>query len=265
MADGYTTDDLTAAFEKLGVEEGSTVYVISALWRVPGYAGAVETVAQAYYEALRSVVGPTGTIAVPAHSQNLCGTDVVFDLETTPSRERGILSEYVRLLPGARRSFHPFNSYAAIGPEADAITADVSRHAYGPLTPEARLIGLGARTVTIGLPPNITTTVHHVEQMMAVPYRYTKEFMHPVVRDGKVNVEPFYLYVWYREADLHRSQNKPLFRALAERMEIREETLGRGKLYSYRNDEFFDHSLPIVRDDPYIWCSQPPTVRPWQR
>jgi aminoglycoside 3-N-acetyltransferase len=262
---GYTADDLVTLFERLGVEPGTVVYVISALWRVPGYDGEPETLARTYYEALRRVVGDEGTIVVPTHSQNLCNTDIPFDLDRTPSHERGIFSEYIRLLPEAKRSFHPFNSYAAVGPRADEITADVSRHAYGPFTPEARMIDLQARTVTIGLPPNITTTVHHVEQTMSVPYRYTKEFMHPVVRDGVVEVEPFYLYVWYREADLNRSLNRPLLRALAERMEIREEALGRGKFHSYRTDEFFHHSLRVFKENPYVWCATPPTVRPWQR
>ena len=261
----YTADDLVRVFERLGVEQGGIVYVISALWRVPGYDGPPEAVAGAYYDALRMAVGDDGTIVVPTHSQNLCNTDTPFDLERTPSHERGIFSEHVRLLPDAKRSFHPFNSYAAVGPQAEQITVDVSRHAYGPFTPEARLIELGARTVTIGLPPNITTTVHHVEQVMSVPYRYTKEFMHPVVRDPVVSVEPFYLYVWYREADLHRSLNRPLLQALAGRMEIRQETLGRGRLHSYRSDEFFRHALPVFKENPYVWCAAPPTVRPWQR
>ena len=261
----YTIDDLVQCFTRLGVEKDSVVYVISALWRIPGYDGPAQAVCAGYYQALRQVVGEGGTIVVPTHSQNLCNTDIPFDLNNTPSHERGIFSEYVRLLPGARRSFHPFNSYAAVGPAAEAITADVARHAYGPMTPESRMIDMGARAVIIGMPPNITTTVHHVEQVMAVPYRYTKEFLHPVVRGSETVIEPFYLYVWYREADLDRSLNRPLIKILSERMEIREEQLGRGKLYSYRNDEFFHLSLPIVNDNPYIWCTTPPKIRPWQK
>jgi aminoglycoside 3-N-acetyltransferase len=261
----YDIDDIASCFRQLGVTSGDTAYVISALWKMPGFAGNPDEAPAAYYQALRRVVGENGTIVVPTHSQNLCNTDIPFDLDKTPSHERGMFSEYVRLLPGAVRSFHPFNSYAAVGPAAEALCADVSRHAYGPLTPEARMIETQAKVLVIGMPPNITTTVHHVEQMMAVPYRYTKEFMHPVVRDGEVVIEPFYLYVWYRDCDLTRSVNIPLLRMLGEVMQIKNAPLGRGKIHCYRIDEFFRHSLPIFARDIYVWCETPPTIRPWRK
>jgi aminoglycoside 3-N-acetyltransferase len=261
----YDTEDLANAFEALGAERGALVYVISALWRMPGFSGPANLAPYAFYDALRQVVGEEGTIVVPAHSQNLCNTDVTFDLEKTPSHDRGIFSEFVRLLPGARRSFHPFNSYAALGPLADALTADVSRHAYGPFSPEARMIEHGALVINIGMPPNICTTVHHVEQVMNVPYRYTKEFMQPVARGGGVSVEPFYLYVWYREADLVRSQNKPLFKELREKIDIRDVVVERGTMHSYRIDAFFEESLKIFKRSPYVWCAAEPTIRPWRK
>ena len=261
----YDLPGLVSCFAGLGIRPGSVVYVLSAMWRVPGYAGPVESMCGAYYEALRRLVDDSGTIVVPTHSQNLCNTDIVFDLDVTPSYERGIFAEHVRQLPAARRSFHPFNSYAAVGPHAEAITADVSRHAYGPMTPEARMIEMGARVLIIGLPPNVITTVHHVEQVMAVPYRYTKEFMHPVMRGGEVVVEPFYLYVWYRNADIERDQNRSLLQALAKRMEIRTARLGRGELHSYGMDDFFREAVPIFAEDPYTWCSTAPTIRPWRQ
>jgi aminoglycoside 3-N-acetyltransferase len=261
----YDTDDLAGAFRTLGVERGGIVYVISALWRMPGFSGPPNLAPNAFYEGLRQVLGDEGTIVVPTHSQNLCNTDVTFDPQNTPSVDRGIFSEFVRLLPGARRSFHPFNSYAALGPMAEALTADAPRHAYGPFSPESRMIDHGALVLNIGVPPNICTTVHHVEQTMSVPYRYTKEFMQPVVRDGSVSVEPFYLYVWYREADLVRSQNKPLFKELREKIDIRDVRVDRGTMHSYRIDDFFEESLKIFNRSPYVWCAAEPTIRPWRK
>ena len=60
--------------------------------------------------------------------------------------------------------------------------------------------------------------IHHIEQLMGVPYRYTKEFNHPVLRNGIIQYEPFYLFVRYLdsevEIDLDIKFSHTLFRGL---------------------------------------------------
>ena len=267
MTSQYSEADLVRAWEELGAGDHSVVYVISSLWRVPGFAGgADQELAASIFRTLATVMPAGGTIVVPTHSHNLCNTEVTFDLAATPSFERGVFSEYVRLQPGAHRSFHPFNSYAAVGPQAEPLTAAVSRHGYGPETPEARLIDANALSILIGLGPNITTTIHHIEHVMGVPYRYTKEFVHPVVRSGEVVREPFYMYVTYRGLDLVRSRNKSLFASLDGQLEVRQHQLGRqGQLHSFGMREFYRHATKAYAHDIYEWCATPPTVRPYQQ
>jgi aminoglycoside 3-N-acetyltransferase len=261
----YSFADMVDAYGRLGLERGSIVYVISSLWHVPDYAdGPSDELAPAHYRALREVVGDGGTIVVPTSTLKLCNTEIPFDPGATPSQDRGIFAEFVRTLPDARRSFHPFASYAAVGPMSDAIVADVSRHGYGPETPEARFVEAGARVVNIGLPANICTAVHHAEQVMGVPYRFTKEFIHPVVRDGDIRPEPFYLFVQYPGIGVERDYNRTLFSALAERIEIREAPLGRGRVCSYGLDDFHRQTTRLMADDIYIWCKTPPQERPYQ-
>ena len=261
----YGYSDLVDAYAGLGVRAGGLVYVTSRLLGVADYeergSGALM---DAHYRALRECLGEEGTIVVATASTVLCNTDLTFDLDKTPCNESGAFSEYVRTLPGTRRSFHPFVSYAANGPLADAITGDVSRHVYGPETPEGRMVERDALHVSMGLPPNKTcSTVHHVEQVMAVPYRYTKEFMHPVRRENGVETEPFYMHVWYRDMDFERDGNQKLFRELAKHMEIRETRVGQGEIHAYSMKDFFNHSCRIFVDDIYIYCRNPPTQRPY--
>ncbi len=261
----YGRDDLANAFKSLGVGNYPIIYIISALWHFPGCSDCDDAdLPRMFYETIRDCAGSNVTIAAPTTTQNLCNTDIAFDPDATPAHERGILSEYIRTLPGAKRSFHPFNSYAAIGPLADEITAKVARSAYGPETPEARMIEKGALVINLGLPPNICTTVHHVEHVMAVPYRYTKEFMHPVVRPHGIETEPFYLYVWYRGIDLQRSMNKPLFGKLKSRIDLRETRIGSGRIFSYPIADFYREAVKIYAEDIYTWCSAPPTIRPYR-
>ena len=82
---------------------------------------------------------------------------------------------------------HPFASYSAIGKRGKDIVLDVSSFAYGPDSPEDRLIELEAKRVGVGILPTKTTSIHHVEQQVAVPYRYTKEFYHPILVGRKKN------------------------------------------------------------------------------
>lgn len=263
----YTFDDLLAAYAALGVAAGRVVYVTADLTPLGAFADMSrrEAVLEAHFRALTRLLGPTGTLAVGAGSTNLCNTDIPFDPATTPAHGVGVFSEWVRKQPGARRSFHPFVSYAAVGARAEEITAKVSRHAYGPESPEGRMIALDGLAISIGLFPRHTcSTVHHVEHLMAVPYRYTKEFVHPVAREGAVVREPFYMYVWYRDCGIRRSNTKHIFRRLEGTDLIAEAAVGAGSIWSYSMRRFVDAVVPLFIENMYIWCEEPPATRPWR-
>jgi aminoglycoside 3-N-acetyltransferase len=263
---GYRLRDIEAGLHAVGVGRGDTVYVISSLSRLPGLDGYEQTAdtSTAFYGALRSALGDDGTIVVPTSSQNLCNTSIPFDPVTTPSFERGLFPEYVRALKGAKRSFHPFTSYTAIGSKAAYITENATRHAYGPGTPEARMIDMDAKFLALGVGPNIITTVHHVEHMMGVPYRYHKEFVHPVVRNAHTNEELFYQFVWYSDADVQASQNRRLFARLEGKLHIAHAALGRGRISCLSLSQFYELSVREFADDIYVWCDHLPTIRPYR-
>lgn len=265
MTYGYS--DIIEAYGSVGVGPGEVVYVTSNIGRLMVFESpGKEAVLKAHFDALMELLGPQGTLVCATATLNLCNTDIAYDPATTPSNYAGMLSEYIRQQDGAVRSFHPFRSYCAIGARAEEIAADVSRAAYGPFTPEARLVEMDALSLPVGQHPNLTaSTVHHCEQTMAVPYRYMKEYMHPVVRDGKIVIEPFYLYVWYRNSDIERSLCKWVMNDFMDKHEVRSAGLGRGVVHCYRTRAFFDNTIRLMKDDPYIWCETPPTIRPWRK
>ena len=262
----YTYDDIRRAYSAVGVERNRVVYVVSEFWRLREYAdNGPAAVCAAHYRALRDLLGDGGTLVVSTASPQLINTETVFDPRTTPSRDVGIFSEYVRQLPGARRSFHPFISYAAIGPQAEDIVANCSPHAYGPESPESRLCHIGARNIAVGMSPDIAcSTAHHVEHVCGVPFRYMKEFVHPVLRDDQVVKEPFYLHVWYRDTGMVKDRYRGLFRRLDGKLEIRTASLGRGTVYGYETGEFFRLACAIVAHEPYVSCEVQPQTRPYR-
>lgn len=263
----YGYHDIVDAYRRIGVGPGKVVYAASDILRVADYEERGSTpLMEAHYRALREVLGPEGTLVVPTASTQLCNSDTPFHPAETPSFRVGSFSEYVRTRPETLRSFHPFTSYSAVGLRAAEITSNVSRHAFGPETPMARMIDRDAMAVCIGILPNWScSAVHHVEQVVGVPYRYIKEFVHPVVRGDEVLHEPFYMHVWYREIDMKRNHNERLFAKLRDKMEIREGELGFGKVYGYSLEEFYSHACRIFADDIYIWWETPPSARPYSR
>lgn len=256
----YTFDDLVAAYAEVGVAAARVVVVCGDFGRLMAFEKpGKDAVLKAHLDALLHLLGPEGTLVVPTHSMNLLGTDIPFDPATTPSWRAGALSEYVRTQPGATRSFHPYVSYAALGPRAAAITEDVTRHVYGPETPEARLIDMDALHVGVGMPVRVTqATIHHIEQLMAVPYRYTREYLHPVVRAGAVRVEPFYMFVRYLSSGVQRNYNKRIFEAFEQRHTIRRAPLGRSEIASYEMRALYDHAIEMFKHNIFVWAEAPP-------
>ena len=267
----YTAEDLRKAYEALGVSLGGVIFVVSELWRLRELSGAdggdPHAVPRTHYRVLRDLLGSEGTLCVLAASTNLCNTDRPFDPQATPSDGVGIFSEFVRTLPEARRSFHPFVSHAAIGPLADHITQDVARHSFGPETPQARLIELDALTVSIGMRSNLSCcTGHHVEYLMNVPFRYTKEFIHPVVRNSDLKSEPFYMHVWYRDIGMVKDRYVKLFDILTNEhgFRIKEAKVGRGTIFSYSMREFYRKAVKVLAKDIYVSCKERPHTYPFR-
>jgi aminoglycoside 3-N-acetyltransferase len=262
---GYSYEDLRLAYEKLGVEKGKVVWVTGDLVCLgpPKYRNRDE-ILEAHYRALRGSVGDKGTIVVPTASLNLCNTDIPFDLEKTPSR-MGVLTEYIRQKEGSIRSFHPFVSQTAIGRYAHEICGNSSRHPFGPETPHARMIDLNTLCISIGLHPHLTgTVIHHVEMVMGVPYRYVKEFNHPVVREGKISYEPFYMNVWYRECEIKRDRKK-IFEHFLAKYDMKTIDAGSGKIYSYSMADFYKSAVQSFKNDIYVYLDKEPQVKPYTK
>lgn len=265
----YTYAELIEAYRKIGISSGKTVLLKTDLRFLGPYeANGREETLKAHFNALADLVDlGKGTLVVQTHSTNICNTNTPYDIANTPSM-RGALTEFIRTQQGAVRSWHPFMSHTAIGNDADYICNNVSRHHYGFETPKSRMLDKDTICVSIGLEPRKTCSyVHYMEMAMGVPYRYTKEFVHPIVKaDGAVEEELFYMFVWYRGIDLIRDENRKLMQYCHKSgLSINEAKIGRGKVYSYSCNEFCSHVQKFLCDDIYGWTSTPPQTRPYRK
>jgi len=263
---GYNVADLYSAYEAVGVTRGSTVSLKTDLRLLGPYSGEGSPL-EAHFRVLAELIDlKRGTLVVTTANTSLCNTDTVFDPATTPSA-MGVLSEFIRHQPGAVRSFHPFLSYTAVGREARELCLDVSRHGFGPESPKARLLERDTLVVSLGQHVRLTASVlHHAEMLMGVPYRYTKEFMHPVQRPSGVKIEPFYMFVWYRECGIDHDGVEKIFNFYTRAGgTMREVELGRGRIYSVPLRPYFESNLLALKEDPYMFLKQVPEAKPYRR
>ena len=159
------------------------------------------------YEVIRELIKNHGTIFVPTGNINLCNTNIIFDLFNTPSNKMGAFSEYVRKLESSVRSLHPYWSVTAVGSNSHLLS-NVSKHAYGYCSPWSIMLDLDTTQVSLGIhPSNAVTLIHHIETIMGVPYRYTKEFLHKIKIKDLFFEDYYYLSVFYLNSVIEKKKN----------------------------------------------------------
>jgi aminoglycoside 3-N-acetyltransferase len=166
-----TQHDIIAGLRALGLHTGHQVLVHSSLSSFGYVEGGADTV----IDALLETVGPTGTVLVPT----LTGSEAlspdnppVFDPVNTPCWT-GRIPETFRQRANAVRSLHPTHSVAAIGADAQALTADHidSLTPCDPHSPYAKLAQIDSGCILlIGVNHQSNTTMHHVEELVGVGY-----------------------------------------------------------------------------------------------
>lgn len=264
----YTTADLLTAYQSLGLQSGDTVYFTGNAGNFGFHESFSKTdTLAAHLGALQETLGSQGTLAAPTHTFSYCNTERIFDPQAAAS-ERGPLTEYLRRQPGSVRQFHPFASVTALGAAAAELCGTCTRHAYGPRTPFDRMIRRNAWFLSLGLLPQHTCSiVHHMEMLMGVPYRYTKEYLQPVARQGQEPglKEAFYQFVTYLDADLERDRNEKIFQHPQLRDTVKKVRVGLTDVWAYRMQDFEAAATECLAQDIYAWLRRPPENRPYQR
>ena len=170
-----TFEDIVGALRQVGVAGGAVVYVHSSLSSMGYVQGGADTVIDAFL----NVVGPEGTLCVPTIVYAGKGPRPPFDVARTPS-EVGRITETLRLRPEARRSDNPTHSVAAIGPQAEEITAGHGggagrpapwgELAFGHESPWQRFYDLDAICVLLGVDWEVNTMFHYIQSRFIEPY-----------------------------------------------------------------------------------------------
>jgi aminoglycoside N3'-acetyltransferase len=170
--------ELVRQLRALGVAAGGVLLVHTAFRAVRP----VESGPLGLIEALRDVLGPAGTLAMPSWGED---DETPFDPLTTPAApDLGIVAELFWRLPGVLRSDHA-HAFAAAGPEAARITADpLPLPPHIPESPAGRIHDLDGQILLLGVGHDANTTLHLAEHLADVQYRLPKHIT--VLQDGRL-------------------------------------------------------------------------------
>ena len=127
---------------------------------------AVAELRQQLIDLLRDLLGPNGTLAMPAFPIDRDPAKV-FLVDRVPVYT-GLLCEAFRRYPGVRRSIHLSSSVCAIGPNAEYLIRDhhLTAMPWGKDSPFCRLMEVDARLLGLGAGFNFMTPLHAVECLL---------------------------------------------------------------------------------------------------
>ena len=245
----YSRKAMRCALGSTGIEPGSVVLIHTALY-APGRIADTPLVeiSSRFYAELRRIVGRQGTLVVPTFHLAFRRGET-FDRQFTPATGMGSFAEYLRLLPGARRSPHAIHSLSAEGPLAEAITERDTPSAFGRGSPFDALIDLDAHLLTFGCTVETTCLVRWAEERVGVPYRRWMICRGRYIDDDKERMRSFHTYAGAegREPNLCLG---PIHRNLWESGRLTRAELGASVVESCRVRDFVTCASEILRRDP---------------
>ena len=251
-----TQAQVTAALQALDIRPGDNLLVHSAVQFLGVPVGGIGI----YLQALRQVIGPQGTLAVPAFNFAFARGER-YDPQATPSSAMGVFSEYVRQQPAARRTQHPLSSLALIGPLAGDLASLDTPGAYDPGSAFERLLELDFKLLLLGASVQAVSMVHYSEQRLAVPYRYWKDF-HGLVRTPQ-GWQPRSCRMFARDLRINpQLYLQPIETRLRAQGLWRELSLNYGFLSACRLADFVAAADALLAADPWILVANCPQKTP---
>lgn len=193
MAD-YSAQDIGKVLSHLEVNLGDHIFIHSNLAAFGTLEGVRKSdeLCENFEKELRNVIGPQGTIVVPAFTYSP-SKDEVFDLNSS-IKNMGIFSEWIRRNPSSTRSLDPFYSVAALGDHANELTTGAPENSFGEDCFFERFLRLNGKILNFNLDAG-STFLHYVERRLSVPYRFDKTFTAKIVVDGKFSTTKSTIWV----------------------------------------------------------------------
>ena len=247
-----TKTQVAEVLQSLNIISGDGLLVHSALQ----FLGLPEGGPSMYFDALQSILGPQGTIAVPTFNFAFAkGED--YDPLTTPSVGMGAFSEYVRLHPDSLRTTHPLQSLSVIGKHAQDLAERDTHSAFEDGSAFDCMVELDFKLLLLGADIEASSIAHYSEQRTQVPYRYWKEFKGRILANEKWKTRTYRMFV--RDLDLDpRLTGKPVQDFLESKGHLSKRPLNYGFISVCRIRNFIAATDEILAQDPWALVTNRP-------
>lgn len=198
-----TEAKLTRAIAQLGMPDGAVICVHSMLSGLGYLVGGPEMVIRAIQGAVPGCTIMMPTFPFSGSAWDYLQTDPVYDRDKTPSKS-GLLTETLRNMPGALRSFHPTHPCVALGPKAQYLI-DGSENSITPFGDDStygRFSSLDNAFLLL-IHTNNTSIVHRIQEMVDMPNLFL-DGLHPAkgigpdgeIKEYQVKVHRPYFPLW---------------------------------------------------------------------
>jgi aminoglycoside 3-N-acetyltransferase len=187
--------DLRRGLDTLGLAPGGPIMVHASLRALGWLAGGVD--------ALIAVLAERGTLTAQVGWEDnrwhmysgrlphawtrayLDGTPAFDPQVSQAAQYEGRFAERLRTWPGACRSAHPHVGIAAVGTDAEWLTAEHPLDGgFGPRSPYARIARAGGRVLLLGAPLTTITILHRAEAIARVPHKRRISYRVPMAIEG---------------------------------------------------------------------------------
>jgi len=269
MARTYRDAEIVEAFRAAGVGAGDVVHIHSALFALGAMADVppAEVPAQVC-RAVREVIGPEGTLTVPASFDDYARHGTPYDCVRSPvDRAQGVFSQHVAALPDALRTYCPMGAVAGVGARARSLCHQWTGSCYGTGSAWEGLYHADARMCFLGIRPcHAFTFTAFIQFRFGVPHFYNKIYTVPVFEDGREVPLPIVAAVRYLNPAFQIAEDcEPFERHLQERGLLRTVPLGRGRLYVAPSTRaLFEEGTRLLQQNLFYFCKARPQFIPGQ-
>jgi aminoglycoside 3-N-acetyltransferase len=255
-APDYDGAAIVRALREVGLRAGDVVFCHSsvAMLGIPAEGLDEAAIGAVYAAAFREVLGPEGTLVLPAFTYSYTKGEVYDPAATPPAPAIGALPIALWRHPAAARSLDPLFSVIALGGRARELAERAgAEDSFGAGSIYALLLALDAAILNIGLRGTHAQLAHHVEQQAGVSYRFIKRFRGTTVVDGAARETEVAYNVRALDEPRHFPSVKRIFDDAAAQGALRSARLGRGEINAMRAREVERLVLEgLARDPDYL-------------
>ena len=253
----FEVNEFRTAFDELGIVEGDNLLVHNSLLKfgIPKETK-ISRLPEIIYKDLEKAIGPSGTMAFPTFNFDFC-SGIPYDRQKSPSKKMGVLSEYVRLLPQSKRSYHPIQPISVVGKNKDFITENDTVSSFSPEGPYDRLSQFNTKIIQLGVDINATSAIHLTEERFNVPYRYWKTFSGSYIDQGVETHRSYKMFVRSLEKD-PKLRLEFIGKVLNEKGLIKKYKIGGSEVILFNLSDFLAITEECLSANPNFFVSNHP-------